>query len=146
APGYTTEVLSDTWPPQGTTARYWYLDADGALREAPPEDEGGPVSRFLFDESLASQTTVEGGSANDLFRADVEYDWKQEPEGSAAVFVSEALEDDVVMIGHGSVDLWVRTSADDADLGVTLSEVRPDGKETYVQSGVLRTSHRALST
>lgn len=145
APGPTTEILAETWPPEGTTAGFWYLTADGTLVEEPPSDSDGSASRFLFDPSLATRTTVEGGSPNDLFRADVEYDWQQEPDGSAAVFVSEPLEQDVVMIGHGSVDLWVRTSADDADLGVTLSEVRPDAMETYVQSGVLRTSHRALS-
>jgi predicted acyl esterase len=33
----------------------------------------------------------------------------------------------------------------DTDLQVTLTEVRPDGKETYVQSGWLRASHRALA-
>ena len=33
-------------------------------------------------------------------------------------------------------------SAGDTDLQVTLSEVRPDGKETYVQNGWLRASHR----
>ena len=32
----------------------------------------------------------------------------------------------------------------DTDLEVTLSEVRPDGNEVYVQSGWLRVSHRAL--
>jgi predicted acyl esterase len=48
------------------------------------------------------------------------------------------------MLGPGSVDLWLRSSARDVDLEVTLSEVRPDGKETYVQSGWLRASQRAL--
>ena len=32
----------------------------------------------------------------------------------------------------------------DTDLQVTLSEVRPDGNETYVQNGWLRASHRKL--
>ena len=31
------------------------------------------------------------------------------------------------------------------DLQVTVSEVRPDGKETYVQSGYLRSSFRTLN-
>ncbi len=34
--------------------------------------------------------------------------------------------------------------ADDTDLEVTLSEVRPNGTEVYVQSGWLRASHRKL--
>jgi predicted acyl esterase len=47
------------------------------------------------------------------------------------------------MAGSGSVDLWLRSSAADADLQVTLSEIRPDGLETYVQNGWLRASRRA---
>jgi predicted acyl esterase len=38
----------------------------------------------------------------------------------------------------------VKSSAPDTDLQVTLSEVRPDGNETYVQNGWLRASHRKL--
>ena len=47
------------------------------------------------------------------------------------------------MVGTGSVDLWVRRRAEDTDLQVTITEVRPDGKEIYVQNGWLRASHRA---
>jgi predicted acyl esterase len=42
------------------------------------------------------------------------------------------------------VHAWVRAKAPDVDLQVTVSEVRPDGKETYVQSGYLRASMRKL--
>ena len=48
------------------------------------------------------------------------------------------------MLGTGSVDLWVQSTATDADLEVVLSEVRPDGQEVLVQSGRLRASYRAL--
>ena len=34
--------------------------------------------------------------------------------------------------------------AADTDLEVTLTEVRPDGQERYIQSGWLRASHRQL--
>ena len=47
-------------------------------------------------------------------------------------------------VGTGSVDLWLASTAADTDLEVTLSEVRPDGTEIYVQSGWLRASHRKL--
>ena len=36
------------------------------------------------------------------------------------------------------------SSTPDADLQVTITEVRPDGKETFVQSGWLRTPSRKL--
>ena len=42
--------------------------------------------------------------------------------------------------------LWVRSSTPDVDLQATISEVRPDGNETFVQNGWIRASERKLST
>ena len=39
---------------------------------------------------------------------------------------------------------WVRSSTPNVDLQATLSEVRPDGKETFVQGGWLRGNVRKL--
>ena len=48
------------------------------------------------------------------------------------------------MIGAGAVHAWVRSSTPNVDLQATISEVRPDGKETFVQSGWLRGNERKL--
>ena len=48
------------------------------------------------------------------------------------------------MIGAGAVRAWVRSSTRDVDLQATISEVRPDGKETFVQGGWLRGNARKL--
>ena len=50
-----------------------------------------------------------------------------------------------MIAGPASLDLYLKSSARDTDLQVTLSEVRPDGKETYVHNGWLRASHRKLN-
>lgn len=50
------------------------------------------------------------------------------------------------MLGHGSVDLYLQSDSEEAELEVLLSEVRPDGDETYVQAGWLRATHRQLSS
>jgi predicted acyl esterase len=42
------------------------------------------------------------------------------------------------------VDVWVRSSEPNVDLEATVSEIRPDGKETFVQGGWVRTESRAL--
>jgi predicted acyl esterase len=73
-----------------------------------------------------------------------QYRWEPVPAGKALGYVTEPLAADTVLAGTGSVDLWVRTTKQDVDLEVTISEVRPDGNETYVQSGWLRGSQRAL--
>ena len=54
------------------------------------------------------------------------------------------MKQNVVTIGSGSLDVWVKTPARDVDLEATISDVRPNGKEVYVQSGWLRASHRRL--
>jgi predicted acyl esterase len=48
------------------------------------------------------------------------------------------------VIGAGAVQAWVRSSTPDVDLQATISEVRPDGKETFVQNGWVRANERAL--
>jgi predicted acyl esterase len=58
--------------------------------------------------------------------------------------VSAPLPGAAVAIGAGAVRLWVKASAPSVDLQVTVSEVRPDGRETFVQNGWLRANERHL--
>ncbi len=44
------------------------------------------------------------------------------------------------------MQLWVKSSTPDVDFQATVSEVRPDGNETFVQNGWLRASERKLAT
>jgi len=145
APVPTAEVRTTSWPPPGTKAEYYYLGPGGELTTSPPEAGAADASsRFLVDPDLAKTTTFKGGTS-DIFHALPDYDWKQEPRRSASVFVSEPLSRDQILAGSASADLWIRTNSVNADVGVTLSEVRPDGKETFIQAGVLRASMRKVA-
>lgn len=64
--------------------------------------------------------------------------------GGELTYTTPPLENDAEFLGSGSVDLWVASTATDTDVQVTLSEVRPDGQELYVENGWLRLSHRKL--
>jgi uncharacterized protein len=71
--------------------------------------------------------------------------WSQPvPPGGAAVWTTPALGHDLEVLGPASADIWLRSTGTDTDLQVTVTEVRPDGQETYVARGWLRASHRAL--
>ncbi|MBS1837225.1 MAG: CocE/NonD family hydrolase [Actinobacteria bacterium] len=147
APVPTVDVRTTAWPPPGTKAESLWLGADGTMSATQPSADGAgqdPASRFLVDPSLAKLTTF-SGDTSDIFHALPDYHWQQEPKGSAAVFLSEPLAQDQVFVGSASADLWIRTDAKDADVGVTLSEVRPDGKETFIQAGLLRASMRKVA-
>ena len=60
-------------------------------------------------------------------------------------YVTAPLPQNVVVVGAGALHAWIESSTRDVDLQVTVSEVRPDGMETYVQSGWLRASERKLN-
>ena len=131
------------WPPTETKAQRWYFHPDGSLLPSPPT-ETAAASTFTLDPTAGDR----GNGATNLWSANATYNWKQPDAGFEVAFVSEPLVEDLVMMGTGSVDLWVRSLAadvTDADIEVNLSEIRPDGQERYVQSGWLRASFRKLA-
>jgi predicted acyl esterase len=89
--------------------------------------------------------TFHGSNGNDIWLALPPWDWQLPEAGKVLSYVTDPLSETAVMAGSGSIDLWLQSTAPDTDLQVTLSEVRPDGKETYVQAGWLRASHRKLN-
>jgi predicted acyl esterase len=58
--------------------------------------------------------------------------------------VTQPLAADTAVVGAGGLEAWIRSAARSVDLQATVSEVRPDGQETFVQSGWLRASARKL--
>ena len=75
-----------------------------------------------------------------------EWNWLQPPAGDAVSYVSSPLTTNTTAVGAGAVHLWVKSSTPDVDLQATVSEVRPDGNETFVQNGWIRASERKLAT
>jgi predicted acyl esterase len=141
APEGAFELFFDQWPPPQTQARRWYFHADGSLREFTPS-EAESASSFQHDNAKGAETYA----VNDDFETALpDIQWLPWRPGRQVVFVSEPLAEDLVVLGHASADLWIQSTAADADLEVMVSEVRPDGLEAYVSSGWLRASQRKLS-
>jgi predicted acyl esterase len=133
----------DKWPIPGATPTEWALDAGGKL-ESRILDEGFPSSgtdSYVADPT-ALPTTFYTGNGDGVWRADVKYDWRPLPDGKGLGYITAPLDRNTVVVGAGSVNLWVKSSSKDEDFEVTVSEVRPDGTEIYVQSGWLRASQR----
>jgi uncharacterized protein len=59
-------------------------------------------------------------------------------------YLTAPLSGNTTIVGAGAVHAWVRSSSPNVDLQATISEVRPDGKETFVQGGWLRANERKL--
>ncbi len=143
-PNFVAEF--DAWPIPEAEAVAWQLGAGGSLAPAGSGQPSGSDA-YTADPTALPATFYDGndqGGGNGVWRADVQYQWQPLPEGTGLGYITAPLETDTVVAGSGSVDLWVQADAADTDLEVTVSEVRPDGTEIYVQSGWLRASHREL--
>jgi uncharacterized protein len=133
------------FPPARTQARSWYLGNNGDLEGGKHSKRGAEV--FEWDETARPPTDFTGdtgGGPGGIWTATPDYDWAQSDARHALSYVSPPLHADTAVIGAGALQAWVRSSAPNVDLQVTVSEVRPDGKETFVQSGWLRSSARKL--
>ncbi len=143
APGY--EGAFSAFPVPGTTARTWFMRGGGGLSDAPAGAPG--ADEFTWSQSARPATSFTGntsGGENGLWTATPPYQWKDSPAGRAVSYVTAPLSAPVTVIGGGAVRAWVRVSRPDVDLQATVSEVRPDGKEAFVQNGWLRASRRKL--
>ncbi len=141
------EQSFSAFPIPGTAARSWYLGPEGALTEQPASAPG--VDSYTSNASATPLTDYSGGTGTGGLWGDAsdwEWNWVQPTAGSAVSYVSTPLSSDATAIGGGAVNLWVKSSTPDVDLQATVSEVRPDGKETFVQDGWIRASERKLAT
>jgi predicted acyl esterase len=143
-PGF--EHSFSRFPIPGTLARSWYLGPDGTLGAGKPATS--QADRFTWTKPARPATTFtgpdDGTNPGGLWTAIPPYRWAQNPPGTAAAYLSAPLSANTAVIGAGAVQLWLKSSAPSVDLQTTISEVRPDGRETFVQDGWLRASERKL--
>jgi uncharacterized protein len=135
-------VTANEWPIAKTLTRTFRLGAGGSMVETATTATGS--TSYVADPKAVSATMTLPDGLGTVWRADNKLTWPATPEKNAAVFASPAFTANALIAGSASADLWVKTTAPDTDVEVTLSEERPDGQEMYVQSGWLRASHRGL--
>lgn len=133
------------WPPSQVEPTRLWMQPDGSLGDEPSDatdDASGAATEWAYSQEQGQLTNIPDGGYS--FSSEQPHDWRQVEEGTAASYLSAPLEDDVVMAGPASADLWITSTAEDTDLEVTITEVYPNGDEVLVQSGWLRTSRRTL--
>ncbi|HEX9711824.1 MAG TPA: CocE/NonD family hydrolase [Actinomycetota bacterium] len=135
------------WPIHGTAAQTWYFGPDGSLSGDLPASLG--IDQYTSDAGALPLTNYSGGTGTGGLwgnAAQWSWSWQQNPAGTAVSYVSEPLPTDTMVLGGGAVYLWAKSSTSDVDFQATISEVRPDDNETFVQNGYMRGSMRKLSS
>ncbi|NNF53693.1 MAG: CocE/NonD family hydrolase [Acidimicrobiales bacterium] len=139
-------TLSDTPMASPGASLDGSLLPQGDVQEADPPAQADAriIATFHTDPAEGAMTTAANPSI--IWGPNPGWDWPLARDDRAARFVSAPLEKALVLTGNASADLLVRLpdGEPDADLEVTLSSLDLDGNETYLQSGWLRLSRRAL--
>jgi uncharacterized protein len=120
-----------------------------APRTIPMAGALGSTQTFTWSRTSRPANDFSGstaGGTNGLWTNTPNYHWDQPAAGSVASWTTTPMPENRAVLGAGYFTANITASVPDVDLQVTVSEVRPDGRETYVQSGWLRASDRKLDT
>ncbi|MGB0121252.1 MAG: CocE/NonD family hydrolase, partial [Solirubrobacterales bacterium] len=140
--GAKWETHFSDWPVPSTRPTTYYFGEGGTLTGDKPA-KSGSVS-YTSDPKARPARTLGENAQGDSWLAQPPYNWQPVAAGKGLGFITPALGEDTFIAGPSSVDLYLKSNMANTDLQVTLTEVRPDGKETYVQNGWLRATHRKI--
>jgi putative CocE/NonD family hydrolase len=127
-----------TWPSITPTVAPLRLALHAGGLLASGIDAGGAPDHFAYP---VPGPTIDAGFDRGI--------WGKQPnawQSGSLAYTSSAFAQDQLAYGSASADLWVSSTLPDFDLQVTLTDVRPDGQEMFVQRGWLRVSDRNLNT
>jgi uncharacterized protein len=125
------------WPPASREVRY-YPTADHGLTTAPPSSDGAKMS---YKDDPAHPVPTVGGANLTFDRGPM--DQRAIPDRPDYLrFETPALEHDVAIAGHVSVDVWGATDGPDTDFMAKLVDVYPDGYEAIVLDAPIRARYR----
>lgn len=133
--GARWDVSASTFPVPGSTTSTWFFGPGGSLASAAPATS----STVDYRPDVASRRHDPGPA---VVEHPEPFVWTPLAADASVGFVSQTLDHDVVAVGAAAANIALTSTAKDTDLAVTISEVRPDGKEMLVGTGVQRASRR----
>jgi uncharacterized protein len=132
-----------SWPPPQAVPTSLRLGAGGSLSLSSGDARRKPTGRISFRPDPSARPADDLPTGN-VWSALPPYQWVPATGTDGVGFISTPLTANMVAVGPASLNVWVKSTAADTDLQATVSEVRPNGQEEFVQTGELRASDRAL--
>jgi hypothetical protein len=139
------------WPPPGAVVTSLDLanggrltSSNGAGGRLPATGAGSKAGTVSFRPNPTARPATDLPNGN-VWAALPPYRWTPVTGTEGVGFISAPLRQNMVVVGPGSLNLELESTASDTDLQATVTDVYPTGKEMYVESGQLRASDRALT-
>jgi putative CocE/NonD family hydrolase len=132
-----------SWP-LPTTTRALHLRAGNLLSHRSPASYEAPDS-YRYPMPAGSMGDPQGIGASASAPTNNLWSSQPVPPGGNVTYTTPPLSNDLDIVGPSSLNLWVSSTTTGPDVQVTISEVRPDGQEQYIQRGWLRISERKLA-
>ena len=143
-PGWVIELPSLPIPVHPVNL---YLGAYGSLTLNGPSTESGKPSYVSLPGPIVNDGVIGAatGQAGGLLSEET---WDSVPvlRKGSLTFTTAPFTQTVTLSGSASLNLWISSLAPDTDLQATMTEVRPDGQEQYIQRGWLSVAQRAIDT
>ncbi len=145
---------AESWPPYNTVKTKLYFDGaksgtvssvnDGTLSQTMPEKPSR--DRCIADTSVKVFDNGDGKGGFDRMNRHWDGDMSVCVDSKGLTYTSAPLFQvyENEMTGTPLVDLWVSSTAPDADFLVYLEEVFPDGRSKFITEGEIRASHRSV--
>lgn len=131
---WVARKTGENWPFDGTQwTRFYARSGQGLTRSTPDAGEGSTpyvTAAPARNHSYYGSTAVPPQTATARNLPD------------AVVFETEPLTEDLAIAGPILLKLYASMVAPDADFFVSLNDVQPDGRVSYLQRGLLKASHR----
>ena len=127
----------DTWPPANLEKKFFYLLREGGLSGNIPLEDDEANDRFPSDPSRPVPYTNRAGAGMvSGYMAEDQRFAARRPD--VLVYQTGVLPRELTLAGPLKADLYVATSATDADWIVKLIDVEPSGRQILIRSEVLR--------
>ncbi len=130
---------ASSFPVAGSTDQTWFLGDNGTLGPTP-----GLASSVQYRPDPGVRPKTSAPADQGTYEPTKNIVWSEVPQGNGVGFVSAPLTEGLVALGPGAAQIQLSSSAANTDIGVTLSEVRPDGQEMLISTGVQRASLRSV--
>jgi putative CocE/NonD family hydrolase len=129
----------DAWPFADTTYRKSYLRAGELLSDDAPTTAEAPDT-YLSGAARQNWIEYDGMGSNDL-GSDAQTARGYPDQLS---YASEPLTENMTVAGPILMNLAASMAGTDADFYVSISDLFPDGRVSFLQRGLLKASHRAV--